>query len=147
KFYSGTGTDLFEYLDADNIDRVCKSLPHGDIAAIDIVVILRLPRFGHTAVVLYRRVVDDRCGGHSVLKGSSVDYRPEGRAGVSFCMGGPVELALLEVIAANHCLDTAGSRIHGKQRSLCLGGLVQGKNGTLLLIVRGYDLYFQDTPQ
>ncbi len=66
---------------------------------------------------------------------AAVDHRLECRAGIAPGLHGPVELALLEIVASHHGPDRAASRVHGKQGRLGLRFLIKGENRAGLIDV------------
>ena len=84
-------------------------------------------------------VLDDGGRGKAVLEGRRVDDRLEGGAGLAQGLDGAVELAFLKGVAADHGLDLAGLVVHGQERPVHLGLLLQGQLQLLLARVHGQD--------
>jgi hypothetical protein len=67
---------------------------------------------------LYRIVLHHSSGGEAGLQRRDIDEGLEGGARLAARLGRAVELALEEVVAADHGLDVAGLGIEGEQRAL-----------------------------
>src|SRR5437867_11673795 len=71
------------------------------------------------------RVHDGVVEAQAIVHGSSVDKRLKGGSGLSHRLCGPVELALIEVVAAKHCFDLAGLGLDRNQGALHFRLLLQ----------------------
>src|SRR5205085_4991407 len=103
------------------------------------VVVVRLP-----VADLDRRATNDRVGRQAPFNRRRVDERLERRAGLPISLRRAVELARVEIVAADLCDDFAGLRIQTVERSLHVGRLREINCEPALILVHRSDLELTD---
>ncbi len=101
-------------------------MSEGDQALVVTFIVLRLVQVTGLRMNEDRGVVVDEIGGgESRFKGRGVDHGLERGTHLAAGLGGPVELAAVEVVAAGQCQDLAAARVEHHGRTFHLGNLVQ----------------------
>ena len=144
KIYRIRRTDLFHDLDTDNVDGIGQCLAHGHRTSEGIIIVFGLPGFSGPIRIFHLGIVDDRGGRQTFFQGRRIDDRLEGRTGIPFGLDGAVELALAEIIAADHGLDPPAARIDGHQGCLDIRGLVKCELGPGLVDIGRYNRDIND---
>ena len=74
-----------------------------------------------------RGIQNAGCRRVTIIECRQINERFEGRAGLPFGLGYPVEMAIADIPAAGECKHATGLRIHCDETSLDVGDLAQGE--------------------
>ena len=112
-----------------------------------IVIVVRLPTLFRSYVKFDRCIVNYRGSRHSLVQGGGIDDRLECGSGIPAGLHRAVELAATEIVSSNHGFYGTAFRVESYQGCLGKGFLVQCKNCSPLVIVRGDHGHFENRSQ
>ena len=104
--------------DRRNVARLIERAAHRNLAGVVALEVLRRPRAAAAQSHGERRVVEDVRQRAAVLHRVGVDDRLERRSRLTHRLHRAIELAVVEVAAADERADGAGARIHRDERAL-----------------------------